>query len=257
MAITATGQEPDERARWSTRASRSGSGDDRPLTDPRVAGAARRCSTRPARHRGRRCAGAAAWRLRVAADDRRAAALRGRDRAGDNRAEPRRAREGGEPRRDRAALGDRSLRRPRRGADPAAIRDPAADALLSEILPAPTQSRPRRSSAALPGPQTIGLGLLPGPGTGGGGGLGRRLGRRRRPRDRPRHRVLRRPRARPLVRLRDRLLRAAWPPRNSLDVAKRELLASLDQLPPDAQFARHLLQPPGHASSPTRRASRA
>ena len=47
-----------------------------------------------------------------------------------------------------------------------ATRDPSADALLAEILPAPPTAEAQR---ALPGPQITGLGILPGPGLGGEG----------------------------------------------------------------------------------------
>src|SRR5262249_4324573 len=50
-----------------------------------------------------------------------------------------------------------------------ATRDPAADALLAEILPTPLSTDAQR---ALPGPQISGLGVLPGAGLGGGGGSG-------------------------------------------------------------------------------------
>src|SRR5262249_23396473 len=49
-------------------------------------------------------------------------------------------------------------------------RDPAADALLSEILPAPATAD--ASQQALPGLQTTRLGVLPGSGSGGGAGSG-------------------------------------------------------------------------------------
>ena len=57
-----------------------------------------------------------------------------------------------------------------RTADSQALPDPAADALLEDILPAPTAPDP--SARALPGPLDLGIGVLPGPGTGGGGGEG-------------------------------------------------------------------------------------
>ena len=113
---------------------------------------------------------------------------------------------------------------------------PTADALLAEILPGSQPLGPETLQKALPGPQTIGQGLIPGSGTGRRRGFGRRLGRRRRPWDRARHPVLRRPRSRPLVRLCDRLLGQHGQPQLAR-VAKRELLASLNQLPPDAEFS--------------------
>lgn len=114
------------------------------------------------------------------------------------------------------------------------VRDPAADALLSEILPksTPTDAAQR----ALPGPQTTGLGVLPGPGTGGaggaGGGSGSGVGRGIGP-------------GTEFFGAREHAVSFAYvidcsgsmATRNALDVAKRELLSSLGQLPPDARFA--------------------
>jgi len=54
-------------------------------------------------------------------------------------------------------------------------RDPAAEALLADVLPAPTS--PDASLRALPGPLTSGVGVVPGGGTGGGGGSGGGFGR--------------------------------------------------------------------------------
>lgn len=113
-------------------------------------------------------------------------------------------------------------------------RDPAADALLSEILPSPMPSdAPQR---ALPGPQTSGMGILPGPGTGGGGGsgggsgggVGRGIG--------PGTEFFgAREHAGSFAYVID--CSGSMATRNALDVAKRELLASLGQLPPDASFS--------------------
>ena len=50
--------------------------------------------------------------------------------------------------------------------------DPAADALLNEILPSTAQQPAEALQRALPGPQTTGVGLIPGSGLGGGGGSG-------------------------------------------------------------------------------------
>ena len=122
----------------------------------------------------------------------------------------------------------------------APTRDPAADALLADILPTrPSAELPPR---ALPGPSTSGLGILRGPGAGGGGGegtgsrggigSGSGLGTE-------------------FFGLRDRAGSYAYVidrsgsmdtragevrGRNTLDVAKLELLASLDLLPADAKF---------------------
>ncbi len=116
----------------------------------------------------------------------------------------------------------------------AASRDPAAEALLSEVLPsAPSANASRR---ALPGPQTSGVGVLPGPGLGGGGGSGGGsgggVGRGVGP-------------GTEFFGARERAVSFAYvvdssgsmASRGSLDVAKREMWASLNQLPPDARFA--------------------
>jgi von Willebrand factor type A domain len=113
-------------------------------------------------------------------------------------------------------------------------RDPAADALISEILP--TRDSADMTSETLPGPSTSGLGLLTGTGTGegagqggvvvGGGGKGTGPGTE-------------------FFGLRERGGSFAYvidcsgsmTLRGSLDVAKRELLASLARLSPDARFA--------------------
>jgi hypothetical protein len=106
--------------------------------------------------------------------------------------------------------------------------------LLSEILPsAPTTEASRR---ALPGPQTSGVGILPGPGTGGGGGsgggsgggVGRGVG--------PGTEFFgARETAESFAYVVDSS--GSMASRGSLDVAKREMWASLNQLPPDARFA--------------------
>lgn len=112
--------------------------------------------------------------------------------------------------------------------------DPAADALLAEILPAPHPVD--AANRALPGPQTSGVGLLPGPGSGGGGGsgggsrggVGRGIG--------PGTEFFgAREHAGSFAYVID--CSGSMATRNALDIAKRELLASLGQLPPDAHFA--------------------
>ena len=115
----------------------------------------------------------------------------------------------------------------------AAPRDPAADALLSEVLPSlPSADASQR---ALPGPPT-GVGVLPGPGLGGGGGsgggsgggVGRGVG--------PGTEFFgAREHARSCAYVVDSS--GSMASRGSLDVAKREMWASLSQLPPDARFA--------------------
>ena len=113
------------------------------------------------------------------------------------------------------------------------LRDPAADALLSEILPTPATADD--AQRALPGPQITGLGVLPGPGRGGGGGSGGGsgggVGRGVGP-------------GTEFFGAREHALSFTYvidcsgsmATRNALEVAKRELLTSLNQLPPDAQF---------------------
>jgi VWA domain-containing protein len=115
-----------------------------------------------------------------------------------------------------------------------ALRDPTADALLSEILPAPAS--PDASQRALPGPLTTGLGVIPGPGTGGGGGsgggsgggIGRGIGPGTEFFGAKEHAVS-------FAYVID--CSGSMAMFKALEVAKRELLASLNQLPPDARFA--------------------
>lgn len=109
----------------------------------------------------------------------------------------------------------------------------SADAIMSEILP--TQTSSGAIERGLPGPQTTGIGVLPGPGTGGGGGsgggsgggVGRGVG--------PGTEFFgARERAGSYTYVID--CSGSMAIRHSLDVAKRELLASLNQLPPDGKF---------------------
>ncbi len=70
-------------------------------------------------------------------------------------------------------LGDIAFVAPAAGANPQGPGlDPAADALLNEILPSTAQQPSEALQRALPGPQTTGVGLVPGSGLGGGGGSG-------------------------------------------------------------------------------------
>jgi von Willebrand factor type A domain len=134
----------------------------------------------------------------------------------------------------------------------ATSRDPA-DALLAEILPGSRPSGAETLQKALPGPQTIGQGLIPGSGTGGGGGtgggsgggVGRGIG--------PGTQFFgARDHAHSFAYVID--CSGSMATRNSLEIAKRELLASLNQLPPDAEFtvvfynlvAKMLSDPQGH-----------
>jgi hypothetical protein len=115
--------------------------------------------------------------------------------------------------------------------------DPAADALLSEILPSPPKDVPAEVlQQALPGPQTTGVGLIPGSGLGGGGGsgggsgggVGRGIG--------PGTEFFgAREHGHSFAYVID--CSGSMATRSSLDVAKRELLASLNQLPPETQFS--------------------
>jgi hypothetical protein len=117
-----------------------------------------------------------------------------------------------------------------------ATRDPVADNLLAEILP---NAQPKPSEAhqrALPGPRTTGEGLLPGSGSGGGegvgggsaGGAGRSIG--------PGTQFFgAREHAHSFTYVID--CSGSMATRNSLDVAKREMMASINQLAPDAEFA--------------------
>jgi hypothetical protein len=118
----------------------------------------------------------------------------------------------------------------------AASRDPAVDALLTEILPSSSPDSVASLRGALPGPETTGQGLIPGSGMGGGGGsgggsgsgIGRNIG--------PGTQFFgTRDHAHSFAYVID--CSGSMASRNSLDVAKRELLASLNQLPPDTEFA--------------------
>jgi hypothetical protein len=113
-------------------------------------------------------------------------------------------------------------------------RDPAADALISEILP--TRDSAEMTAQTLPGPSTSGLGMLNGTGSGEGAGQGggvTSLGAKTTGLGTE------------FFGTRDRGNSFAYvidcsgsmSARGSLDVAKGELLASLGRLSPDAQFA--------------------
>ena len=113
-------------------------------------------------------------------------------------------------------------------------RDPAADALLSEILPTRESAEP--VAQTLPGPSTAGVGLpsgmdagdRTGSGGGSGGGVGQGTG--------PGTEFFgMRDRGRSFAYVIDRS--GSMTARGSLEVAKRELLASLAQVTPEARFA--------------------
>jgi hypothetical protein len=108
--------------------------------------------------------------------------------------------------------------------------------LLAEILPSPQPKPSEILQRALAGPQTTGQGLIPGSGSGGGGGagggsgggVGRAIG--------PGTQFFgARAHAHSFVYVID--CSGSMATRNSLEVAKREMLASISQLPPDAEFA--------------------
>ncbi|MGO9600888.1 MAG: vWA domain-containing protein [Isosphaeraceae bacterium] len=133
-------------------------------------------------------------------------------------------------------LGNVAFMAPPAGANSQANVDPAADALLREILP-PTARRPAEElERALPGPLTSGVGLVPGSGEGGGGGsgggsgggIGRGIG--------PGTEFFgTREHGHSFAYVID--CSGSMAMQNSLEVAKRELLSSLGQLPPDARFS--------------------
>ena len=108
----------------------------------------------------------------------------------------------------------------------------AADALLAEALPA--SSTAVTNPQALPGPGTSGLGVMPGPGAGGGGGVGGGSGGGKGKGVGPGTEFFgARDQAGSFAYVIDRS--GSMTNRNSLGVAKRELTASLGQLPPDAK----------------------
>jgi von Willebrand factor type A domain len=113
-------------------------------------------------------------------------------------------------------------------------RDPAADALLSEILP--TRDSAELTLQTLPGPSTSGLGMLNGTGSGEGTGQGGGVTGLGAKTTGP---------GTEFFGMRDRGNSFAYvidcsgsmTSRGSLDVAKGELLASLGRLSPDTRFA--------------------
>jgi hypothetical protein len=117
-----------------------------------------------------------------------------------------------------------------------AARDPAADALLAEILP-DSQLKPSDAlERALPGPVTAGQGLIPGSGSGGGGGAGGGSGGGAGRAIGPGTQFFgARDHGHSFAYVID--CSGSMAAHNSLDVAKREMLTSINQLPPDAQFA--------------------
>jgi hypothetical protein len=117
-----------------------------------------------------------------------------------------------------------------------ATRDAAADALLAEILPNPQPQSAETLERALPGPQTAGQGLVPGSGSGGGGGAGGGSGGGAGRSIGPGTQFFgAREHGHSFAYVID--CSGSMASHHSLDVAKREMLASINQLPPDAQFA--------------------
>jgi hypothetical protein len=125
---------------------------------------------------------------------------------------------------------------PSDGSKPRGVtRDPAAEMLLAEILPS-AQPRPSESLLrALPGPLTEGQGLIPGSGSGGGGGVGGGSGGGAGRGIGPGTQFFgARDHAHSFMYVID--CSGSMAAHHSLDVAKREMLASISQLPPDGQF---------------------
>jgi von Willebrand factor type A domain len=115
-------------------------------------------------------------------------------------------------------------------------RDPVADSLLAEILPVSQPKTNEPLQRALPGPQTTGQGLIPGSGAGGGGGAGGGSGGGAGRGIGPGTQFFgARDHAHSFAYVID--CSGSMAMRNSLEVAKREMLASISQLPPDAYFA--------------------
>jgi von Willebrand factor type A domain len=156
----------------------------------------------------------------------------------DNRAEvPPSPGQGGGSLGDIGGMSDIPLVTPSDGKSPqGATRDPVAETLLAEILPS-SQPKPSETiQRALPGPQTAGQGLIPGSGSGGGGGAGGGSGGGAGRGIGPGTQFFgARDHAHSFAYVID--CSGSMATRNSLEVAKREMLASISQLPPDAQFA--------------------
>lgn len=113
-------------------------------------------------------------------------------------------------------------------------REGAAETLLSDVLPAPAESK---AAEGLPsGPATTGLGLLPGEGPGGGNGSGGGSGGGQGPGIGPGTEFFGTPeRASSFAFVID--YSGSMSHLRALQIAKAELLSSLDRLPPDAKFA--------------------
>ena len=161
-------------------------------------------------------------------------ALRGELEPVDNRAEKGKvAGSGGGSPGEIGGLGSIAFVAPAAGTNPQGPGlDPAADALLNELLPSTAQQPAEALQRALPGPQTTGVGLIAGSGLGGGGGSGGGIGRGIGPGT---EFFGAREHAHSFAYVID--CSGSMGLRNSLEVAKRELLASLNQLPPEARFS--------------------
>jgi hypothetical protein len=143
---------------------------------------------------------------------------------------------GGGGKGDIGGLSDLPFIPPSNGSSAIAVtHGPVADTLLAEILPNPRPKPGELLQTELVGPQTTGQGLIPGSGLGGGGGagggsgggIGRTIG--------PGTQFFgARAHAHSFAYVID--CSGSMATRNSLEVAKREMLASIGQLPPDAQF---------------------
>ncbi len=115
-------------------------------------------------------------------------------------------------------------------------RDPLAESLLDEILPTPPPNKSETQTLKLPGPATVGQGILPGTGSGGGGGSGGGSVGGVGPGIGPGTQFFgAQDHAHSFAYVID--CSGSMESRRSLDIAKRELLASVGQLPPDASVA--------------------
>lgn len=156
----------------------------------------------------------------------------------DNRADvPKSPGQGGGSPGDIGGMSDLAYVSPSDGTKPkGTTHDPVAETLLAEILPSPQPKSREPLQRALPGPQTIGQGLIPGSGPGGGGGAGGGSGGGAGRGIGPGTQFFgARDHAHSFAYVID--CSGSMATRNSLDIAKREMLASINQLPPDAQFA--------------------
>jgi hypothetical protein len=167
----------------------------------------------------------------------RPTAIRGELEPVDNRADKGKvAGQGGGSPGEIGGLGSVAFVAPASGSDPRGPGlDPAADALLNEILPSAVQKPTEVVERALPGPQTTGIGLVPGSATGGGGGSGGGSGGGHGRGIGPGTEFFgAREQGQSFAYVID--CSGSMATRNALEVAKRELLASLNQLPPDTRF---------------------